>query len=69
MDEISSLQNNTGLCSSDRKEEHEKAADEEEESRRQLQLADGGWMWSQRDRKRERNRKLSRKAEGGPEKT
>ncbi|CAB1428453.1 unnamed protein product [Pleuronectes platessa] len=35
------------------KEEHEKAADEEEESRRQLQLADGGWMWSQRDRKSE----------------
>lgn len=37
LNEISSLQNNRGLCSSDLK-----VADEEEEGRRRLQLADGG---------------------------
>lgn len=42
VNEISSLQNNSGLCSSDVKADQKKVADEEVESRRQLQLADGG---------------------------
>ena len=42
VNEISSLLNNSGLCSSDVKAEQKKVADEEVESRRQLQLADGG---------------------------
>lgn len=42
MNEISSLQNNTGLCSSVLKEENKEEAYEEGESMRRLQLADGG---------------------------
>lgn len=57
VNEISSLQNNSGLCSSDVKAEQKKVADEEVESRRQLQLADGGLGVETESKERWKNRR------------